>query len=50
MVVKMVELAWAYVADAFVDLLHGVFVSVGLLVEASDVLHDAETSPPFLGT
>ena len=38
------------VADAFVDLFHGVLVGVGLFVETSEVLRDAQASPPFLGT
>ena len=36
------------VADAFVDLFHGVFVGVGLFVETSEVLNDAQASSPFL--
>ena len=35
----------ADVADAFVDFLHGVLVGVDLLVEASEVLHNAQASP-----
>ena len=40
----------ADVADTFVNLLHGVLVGVGLLIESPEVLHDAQASPPFLGT
>ena len=38
----------ADVADAFVDLFHGVFVRVGLFIETSEVLNDAQASSPFL--
>ncbi len=33
----------ADVADAFGDLLHGIFVNVGILVKLSEVLHDPES-------
>ena len=45
---KNVGVGSADVADTFVDLLHGVFVGVGLFVETSEVLNDPEASPPLL--
>ena len=38
----------ADITDALVDFLHGVFVSVGLLVETSEVLNNAQANPSFL--
>ncbi len=39
----------ADVADAFGDLLHGVFVDVGVLVEFPEVLYNPESLALFLG-
>ncbi len=37
------------VADAFGDLLHGVFVDVGVLVELPEILYDLESLALFFG-
>ena len=39
----------ADVADALGDLLHGVFVDVGVLVEFPEILYDPESLALFLG-
>jgi hypothetical protein len=39
----------ADILDAFVDLLNGVFVDVGVLVELPEILNDAEPLALFLG-
>ncbi len=36
------------IADAFCDLLHGVLVDVGVLVQLPEVLHDAKSLSLFL--
>ncbi len=36
------------IADAFCDLLHGVFVNVGILVQFPEILHDAKPLSLFL--
>ena len=45
---KDVGVGSADVADALVDFFHGVFVRVGLFVETSEVLNDAQASSSFL--
>ena len=39
----------AYIADAFVDFLHGIFVNLRLCVEALEILVDSESLTGFLG-